>query len=552
MINELIDKIGEDVIEKGYLNGMTIKNALAIKVKQNGEIEHIEFDNSEDNYEGLDEKDFYIDRYKYSMNLGLKNKEVVTSGLGARALISCNEYGLIFNYNTIKAKLDTINEAKDKTTAKERDKFKKARGFKENLTLDELFNITFEDYFMKLKKEACVLNKYRKEIYEYIVQNEALAIDKKIIILEDRPVEEYKEAYEVYLSSAIVNKAAKIDEYKGYDLFSTLNASKPLLASVGTINGYANLNKEEDIVLFYKLYKYIIGNKKKIKALELGISLEIDKSNIYISNYDPESFVDYSDNLQRKILLNYIKVGEKEAVVLSSKTEIVNELNKYMGFAITTNSKIKSKSILHNRYKNLILSKVDKEEQTYYKVDMKMLKNKVTRLFDDILEFNRLDRENNNSSLRLKNILEFKFKLEEHLNINNERVGRMKEIQEGFKKKIINIKDDMNIDSRDELMFITGQLATYICNKSKSKTVKERMLSKYHKVRNLEKLFKLLDLDKGKYSFDNSYRENKVFSTVISELGKGQMTSDERIWYFTGLYSDNIFFAKGIEKKENN
>ncbi|MGL4761023.1 MAG: hypothetical protein ACRCWG_06125 [Sarcina sp.] len=552
MINELVDKIGKDVIEKGYLDGIVIKNALAIKVKSDGTIEHIEFDNLEDNYEGLDEKDFYIDRYKYSMNLGLKNKEVVTSGLGARALISCNEYGLIFNYNTIKAKLDTINESKDKTEKKERDKFKKARGYKLSLTLDELFNIMFEDYFIKLEREDCILNKYRKEICEYIIQNEASAIDKKIIILEDRPVEDYKKEYEIYLSSAIVNKAAKIGEYKGYDLFSTLNASKPLLASVGTGTSYTNLNKEEDIVLFYKLYKYIIGNKKKIKQLELGIELEIDKSNIYIANYDPESFLNYSDDLQSKILLSYIKSGEVEEKIIASKTDIVNELNKFMGFAITTDSKIKSKSILHNRYKKLILYKVEKEKQIYYKVDMKMLKNKVTKLFDDILEFNRLDKENNNSSVRLRNILEFKFKLEAYLNLNNERVERMKEIQEGFKNKIINIKDEISIDSRDELMFITGQLAAYISNKSKSKTVKERMLSKYHKVRSFERLFKLLDLDKGKYSFDNSYRENKVFSAIISELGKGQMTVEERIWYFTGLYSDNMFFTKKLDITTNN
>ena len=543
MIRELVDKIGKDIIETGYLDGNDIKNAFAIRVDKKGNINYLVFGEIDDNYENLEEKDFYNQRHKYSMNLGLKNKEVVTTGLGARAIISCHQYGVIFNYNTLVAKLDKLRNPSEK----DKIKYKKLRGYKENITMDELLEFSFEDYFIKLNSLECILNKYKKEICEYIVQNEDLAKDKKIVILEDRPIKDYKEMYEEYLSVGIMNKGGGIEKYKEYNLFNTLNSSKPLLSSVGTLNNYTTLDKEKDIIEFYKLYKYMVSHKTDIRNLGLGIELEIDKNNIYIVNYNQEIYWDYKDQLQKEILLNYIKEGKLDEVVLRTKSSIINELNKYIDFSMTKGSKVKSKSILNHRYKDIVISTFFKEKEVFHKVDMKKLKAKISRLCDDIIEFNRLDKDNKSSITRLRNILELKFKLEECFKVNKGEVDKLREIKEDFKNKIINIKNGFSIDSDSELMFAAGQIAYYIASKSKSKTTRERMVSKYHKIRVFDRLKHALDIDKGRYNFLNSNRENIIFCEIMMKIGSGEMTSDQRKWYFVGLYSDNLLFTKNPE-----
>ena len=548
MIREIVEKIGEDIIEEGYLDGTDIKDAFAIRVDKEGNINHFVFGAIDDNYENLTEKDFYNDRHKYSMNLGLKNKEVVTTGLGARAIISCHQYGVIFNYNTLSAKLEKLQNPEGKDKAK----YEKLRGYKKTLIMQELLEFSFEDYFIKLGSIEYILNKYRKEICEYIVKNQEIAKDKKIVILEEREVRDYKKLYEEYLSVAIINKGGGIGKYKEYNLFNTLNSSKPLLSSVGTPNTYTALDKEEDIILFYKLYKYIIAHKPDIRKLGLGIELEIDKNNIYIVNYDPDIYWKYNDNLQKEIVLEYIKEGKKESVALKSKSAIVNELNKYIDFSITKDSKIKAKSLLNHRYKDIIISTTFKEKEAFHKVDMKKLKAKISRLCDDIIEFNRIDRDNKSSVTRIKNILELKFKLEEYFEINIGDVVSLKEIKEEFKNKIINIKDGFSIDSDKELMFAIGQIACYISSKSKSRTTRDRMMAKYHKIRVFDRLFNALDIDKGKYSFLNSNRENTVFSEVMGKIGSGEMTVEQRKWYFVGLYSDNLLFTKANTSTDSN
>lgn len=537
MINELIDKIGKNVIEDEFLDNNEIVNAFAIKIKKNGEIEHFVFENLNDNYENLEEKEFYNDRYKYSVNLGLKNKQVVTSGLGAKAITSCHKYGVIFNYNTLVSKLNTINE--------EKEKYQNINGYKEDLNIKELICISIEDYFVKLGDTNCTIYNYKDKICDYIVKNESIAIDKKIIIFEDEEIENYKTMYEKYISYAIVNKGKGIGDFKDCSLFNNLNSSKPLLKSVGTINTFNTLNKEEDIVLLYKLYKYISSHKKEVKNLGLGIKIDVDKNDIYITDYDQDIYYNTSDDLKVDIVLNYRSKDGEVSKTLKSKNAILNELNQNLDFCLTKDSNIPEKSMLNHRYKNIITRTIFLEDgKVFCKIDEKMLKRKVSKLCDDIIEFNRLDKNNNNSIIKISNIIELKFKLEEYFKIDMEGVKKMDEIKSKFKNDIINIKDGIEIKSRKELMFITGQLAAYICHKSKSKTICNRMITNYHKIRNLEKLFKVMDADKEKYNFSNSFRENILFSEVIDKLGTGQMTLDERRWYLTGLYSDNLLFIK--------
>lgn len=116
-------------------------------------------------------------------------------------------------------------------------------------------------------------------------------------------------------------------------------------------------------------------------------------------------------------------------------------------------------------------------------------------------------------------------------------------------EKLKNYKN-LNIESDEEFLFFSGQLAHYLATKSKANFISNTLLQKYCSVKKITRIKELIKMDMQKYSYNEilESRINIVFAKILEYVPQNEKIANNDS-LLIGLFGENIFYKK-IEKVE--
>ncbi|MGL5577381.1 MAG: hypothetical protein ACRDCW_17725 [Sarcina sp.] len=549
MLNEIIDIIGLNEIEKG-LSNEDLSGSLVFLLNEEN-LKQIDMSN-EANKTNLEEKEYIKQRLFYSNYINSdkavvqdKKYKTIKMALGA------NKFSISFNVSKL---LENGQKS-----------------YEENYR--KIFDDVISDYYetlrnkfqIKIGNEEELINKYSEQIFTEVMKVENKK--KKVRIFIEASIERYKEEFEKYFYLMISDSDTEAGIRKDKELFrlfkeqggvkvalfSTLNADKPLLSNVGARLSYSHIYNKENLMKFYKLKKYMEMN---IKTQKFSFG---DKKLFVLYDCKEKRIDDYEQKVYKKDDIDEFNFTIEDLLgfnfeekKIKSRKMIIEELNSYIDFSITkTPTRGKARN-LNQKYKNILLwstyNEVDKKYE--FAIDDEMFDIKIKSLINDVLIYNKVEKaEDEYGILNMQKILNIKFALnsmqDTEVSIKGDEVLRIKDL---FKDMLLSDLEK-EFDSHEEFMFAIGQLAICLANKSKSKKMNS-MIGGYQNVRDYNRLISLLENDMRKYAHTTMIgsKENKIFGQIKTYMRendiKGFISNVNKDWLDIGLYSKNLFYTK--------
>ena len=544
MLNELIENIGMENINKFLENDITIKNSVLIKVTKDGVSDVLVVE--KETMENLELQQWFKQRICYSEVIKA-NKCIVQGKFYSNKLYSsanCNS--IIFNINTLTNKVETLKKKELDIDAK------------------ELFKISIEEYLTKLNVEinTDIFYIYYKEIYEEFSKYNG----KKVIVMKDESIEQYRVEFDKYLDNYMYNNKDKtyvIDnkEYRMYPGFINTNVDKIYLMNVGGIIPNLQLHTQEETNVLYKLNKYLLKLNGYHMTLHnqyngnIYIEKSMSDSSISIDNYE---YVpgEYKDSMKTMYIHNILSAN-KDSYTITQYSKLFEIINRYTDYSLNKEEKDSNKKILYMKYNKMIKSKKYTDaKNVFIIINTDFLKKNISNILKDIIKYNELNKSKNckkgiKKFYHMREIINFSICVDDYFN-KDEGVKNIMDITQSLKDKMAKIKENgIVFENSKEMMYMAGQLGYYLVSKSKTSHRTNNLLSMYHNAKSYEGVLRILQRDMGKYAHEiylNS-RENIIFATLMNQSNKtGKLSKEDTKYYLAGIYADNIFFNK---KEEN-
>ncbi len=527
MLDEMIDEVGyENIID--YLENDTPLGEETVYIRFSlfsNVIETFIFnEENKDNEIAL----WFRKRQFYADYLG-SNKAIVQGKFRTSKIVtSAIKESLIFNWKTfmLKVKKELKNESTESTES-----------------IKCLFLTVINEYYENLKKYdierveeiekiSSKLIDLSDKILEELLKIEKIE-NKKIKIFLDTDLEEYKRSNKLYLEEKIFDTKTEIKvdgkilgRYSG---FITLNNKKPYLKMNGE---EIFLCTKEEAIKYRNLLFYISRNRKPIST-EFG---EI-KFKFNPKDGELESF----ENIPFKIEKKEKKIPYRNVLNLSwykedNEINISNKINYLIDGFLYKESKQGKYNCFQYLYKDSIESFTYKNDETKFRNNL----NKISR---ELIEINK----NIESNYRILEIMTFILNIKDYFGmIKYEEIDLMN--KKAF-EKLKNYKN-LNIESDEEFLFFSGQLAHYLATKSKANFISNTLLQKYCSVKKITRIKELIKMDMQKYSYNEilESRINIVFAKILEYVPQNEKIANNDS-LLIGLFGENIFYKK-IEKVE--
>lgn len=494
MFKELIDEIGYNNILE-YCENANLQNGIYIKINKDGNIEDkniIEIENDKKDIENIELINWFKQRNCYSNYID-SNKAIVQRGKGVKTpkiVTSCNCYSVFFNVATILKNSKKMEMSLDKYCKNMITEYFDAlinNIMNDKNGLSSIFKSNNIKSYMKKNKTTITKmikkffmneyllaqDKHRKkcinETKEILIQNIFVLINKlsnvknidkkKIKIFIDSEVDDYKKEYLLYLKPRIFlnNENNLILDDKIYGLSSelfTINSKKPLLKTNANLTDIPCLISIKGAIKYRNLIVYLKGNLSKTR--ELGYDLIFDKDGINVFDIIP---FNKKDKLELKplIIKDYLNKSF-DTVEINNKKSLENSFNYFLdgnlySNKINDNSKAKSFVVM---YRDIISNYVYKD------IDRDFL-YALPKILNQLLNANLNPKKNVFDIMKCFN---FRLSLLEYFK-NNEKGEVIMKLNNDLKERLRDI-NTFTINSREEFIYICGQLGYYLNSRSKA------------------------------------------------------------------------------------
>ena len=550
MLNEMIDKIGQDKIDIAIKDIDLSGNQVFLIDKDS--IKKIEIV-SNDIKENLEDIKYIKERVFWSNYISSDKAVVYSKSYKTnKVILTCTKFTIGFNKGTL------LKKAVDNFDSDYKEYF--------NNLISNYYSSLRDKFDVKCTVEEALVEKHKEYIYDEIMKKDNKSKVIKIFIkadIKDYEEEFYKYFYKTISDADTVDKIKKDkdmlkifadDGYVKTLLFSTLNTNKPLLSNVGAKLEYAHLYDRENLMKFYKFKKYMDSNINVQKNYIDNLYFNFNCKDKAIEDYDQNPFINSEDDKERyRFKIEDLLGAKDEVILIESRKRLFEELNKYISFAITRTPEEGKEKTLNQKYKNILAySKYDEKNKSYdIKINDELFDAKVKMLIEDIILYSKVEKSREEYSvLNMRRILNIKFAVSKFY--DNEYIGgdKMVRIKDSFKAKIL--ADDIDtFDSIDEFMFAVGQLANCLVGKSKGKLTNS-LIGAYQSARDYRRLISLLDKDMGKYNYATNLnsRESKVMGAIKVYVYENKIEGfigRDKDMLDAGLYSKNLFYTAKIK-----
>lgn len=455
------------------------------------------------------------------------------------------------------------------------------------------FSELYKDEIHHVEKEEIKNNIYTnsllKEIYEFFIKYNIEDIieaknskfeNNRICIYIDVEESKYKEKWLKYINLRIFNNEENEDSLYGINGFSfALDNKKPFLKMRNTkFKDSPFIIKREDAIKLY-LIEFIIKSlknifyiqydseesfslvdniKERIEDLDDSISICViskvsDNAKIKITNFS--KIQNFKKNKIQIEIKNYLDINDfkEESIFLDSfLNDLFNEKLTTNYFTLKTKESEKIKIDKEINFK--ITNYMYKYRQTIFNYIYKKYKeqNDIDKFiyFMDNIVFEII--KEHLKSLKY-NYYKGRLLFNKYLNVldvvkNSKGDKRLmnKKIKDYYERinKELEENDFYEIENDEDLFYLYGQLAYYLCKQAESDREQQLLYNRFLNIKSIEQLDNEIKKIHKKYSYKiflNHKKLNKLVSAINNY--KYETNFNEKI-FFVGFFSENILFNK--------
>lgn len=580
--------------EKVVLDSYHLQNGIYILFKKDGSNEILEVNKDTDNttslYEYFKVRDFYsnyIDSNK-ALDTTYKEKRDGKEYSMLKKICSNNHYTLFFKNRFVEGLIKEPKETipvdiflkgidkyfismvelgkNDKNTEIILEKIK------DNISTDEEI----------LSNQEIIKEKFVETVN--IIKEKELTKDIWIKIFLEADISEYEKASLKYTYLKIFNKndENKLKDEEVYGInnynFGYTTAKKPFMELKSTSYKVASMMSLEDIKVIRNMYIWLlknVSNKDFVKiplnfdfdGLDEGkingepiylLSVKNDNGTAKIEDFDFIPF--YSSTIETFKCSNYFntKFNLEES---EFTTKYINELEKRVSKTWFSNCLresyysfkeiVSKRTMVANWKKEILKQNANIFFEFFHKANSRPIKQNLDKIAFNICYNTLLDDCKDGNIYNSIKVMNLWIAFDEYLGGDFNMVKN--DIYLKSREVVLNLG---KIESDEMYLFMVGQVAKYILNKSKANTKTQSLLDPLMKAGKQEKLISVILQMRDKYGYDIMLN-NKKFDNVLKQILTDKIEKDivkNRKYILAGFLEENLFYIKSNDElsKDNN